>query len=340
MHVKLPNSHQGTAEHFANIDLIRFVAALSIIVFHLFGEFTIVKYTNTTLTFFLKRYAIYSSGVDLFFVISGFVIVRGLSSRNISPAIFLKGRARRIVPIYWIVTATTLLLTLLTNLLGISKIHLASARQIFESLFFFATYSKSGHPIVQQGWTLEYEVAFYLIISGFLIFAKTFLRNLFFLAGVVLFSICVPSHRLFLEFAAGITIGLLPSTPLKFRKINYILILGSLSILSFIFARHISVSDRLFYTIPYGILLYAAVNAPQLRSNVVLWLGKISYPVYLSQGLVIPVIYQYIKPLNQISSWELLGVFFAGINLSLLLGISFYHYIDRPITEKLKRIGW
>jgi exopolysaccharide production protein ExoZ len=50
-----------------------------------------------------------ASGVDLFFVISGFVMTLGIDGRDRSPAVFMKDRAIRILPLLWILSCLFLI---------------------------------------------------------------------------------------------------------------------------------------------------------------------------------------------------------------------------------------
>ncbi len=84
----------------ASIQYLRGAAAIAVVIFHQFqgrayGLFDLGKY-----------------GVDLFFVISGFLMVAMTESRETTPIGFLKDRIVRIVPLYW--TATLVAFVLLT----------------------------------------------------------------------------------------------------------------------------------------------------------------------------------------------------------------------------------
>ncbi len=104
-------------------------------------------------------------GVDIFFAISGFVMYSTTSATNTSAQKFLRDRAIRILPLYWLITI----------LLGISALVIPSLfnnfevhpTQIVESLLFIPFYNEDGNirPILSMGWTLHYEVAFYLVTA-------------------------------------------------------------------------------------------------------------------------------------------------------------------------------
>src|SRR5579883_269260 len=102
-----------------------------------------------------------AAGVDLFFVISGFVMVyssESLFARPGAPATFLGRRIARIVPLYW---ATT---TLVIFSRGLP----VDARQLLGSYFFIPYMGEDQQmlPLYGVGWTLNYEMLFYLVFSA------------------------------------------------------------------------------------------------------------------------------------------------------------------------------
>jgi exopolysaccharide production protein ExoZ len=107
------------------------------------------------------------AGVDLFFVISGFVMVLVTSTREHTAGEFLLSRATRIVPVYWFYTfACWLLLLAAPRLFTATE---ASVRHLVLSLLFvphaIAAAPGEFSPLVKLGWTLNYEVFFYLMFT-------------------------------------------------------------------------------------------------------------------------------------------------------------------------------
>jgi peptidoglycan/LPS O-acetylase OafA/YrhL len=150
--------------HKTNIDLLRICAATAIVLSHTSGEFTLRHYDNTFINFIVNNYGFLSSGVDLFFVISGYVIMLSIDSNYKNPISFLKGRVRRIVPIYWMLTLLTVFFISITNFFGLSDISQPTKSKFFSSLLFTTKISDNAPPIIQQGWTLEFEMLFYAIV--------------------------------------------------------------------------------------------------------------------------------------------------------------------------------
>ena len=96
-------------------------------------------------------------GVDLFFVISGFVMVyssEGLFGRPGAPVKFFARRVARIVPLYWAATA----------ILVWFVVPYASTKAVLGSLF-FAPHIPSEAPLLFVGWTLVFEMFFYAVFA-------------------------------------------------------------------------------------------------------------------------------------------------------------------------------
>ncbi len=100
-------------------------------------------------------------GVSIFFVISGFIIFK--TSRNLAEnwsgaKNFIIKRAIRIYPIYWLSTLLVFLLSPHRSQYGLSE--------IVCSLLLIPHFNPVGgnlHPMLGQGWTLDYEILFYAI---------------------------------------------------------------------------------------------------------------------------------------------------------------------------------
>ena len=101
------------------------------------------------------RSSLGAAGVDVFFVISGFIMVY-VSRRETTPAGFLRARVARVVPLYWLVTMVTMALR-----------HDAGPARLLCSLAFWphAGFDGRDDPVIIQGWTLNYEAFFYGLFS-------------------------------------------------------------------------------------------------------------------------------------------------------------------------------
>ncbi|MFL5287922.1 MAG: acyltransferase family protein [Rhodopila sp.] len=113
----------------------------------------------------------WAAGVDIFFVISGFVIVHASASLFTVPGgsrEFLRRRLIRIVPLYWLMTT----LFLIAALLRPAAVHgsVGGPAYILASYLFLPWPRPDGlpQPAFELGWTLNYEMFFYLVLAPFL----------------------------------------------------------------------------------------------------------------------------------------------------------------------------
>jgi len=107
-----------------------------------------------------------NNGVDIFFVISGFVMVYTQSNNPRSAFSFFSNRILRIVPTYWLLSVAVVVLFVLipSTFRGLK---LTGAYSL-TSLFFVSRIFGYDYPIIYVGWTLEYEMPFYaLFAAGF-----------------------------------------------------------------------------------------------------------------------------------------------------------------------------
>lgn len=156
------------AREVVSIQYLRGIAALMVVFSHANAQFQ-------SPTHMLFR-NIGWSGVDLFFVISGFVMTYITSARPMSSGEFLRRRIARIAPLYWVMTAFTAALVLLApRLFDRSQF---SPLELATSLLFIPFRNPgSGDiaPLLKLGWTLNYEMFFYLCFAA-LLFLKPLRR--------------------------------------------------------------------------------------------------------------------------------------------------------------------
>jgi peptidoglycan/LPS O-acetylase OafA/YrhL len=154
------------------IDGLRGVAALGVVFYHVDAgaRLSYGDWTPPWLTWLLHQGAL---GVDVFFVISGFVIAYSVRAATYTPG-FLGGfalrRFIRLDPPYWLAIALEVVIIQLTLSLGTASasIALPSVAQIFAHAI-YAQHVFGLGDIVPVFWTLCYEVQFYLFFVGALV---------------------------------------------------------------------------------------------------------------------------------------------------------------------------
>ncbi len=105
-------------------------------------------------------------GVILFFVISGFIMVAVTGTERFDAGDFLRRRFIRIVPMYWSATLFAALLALLAPQLFKTTVY--DGGQLVLSLLFIPFHnpvSHGIHPLYKLGWTLNYEMFFYVCFA-------------------------------------------------------------------------------------------------------------------------------------------------------------------------------
>ena len=111
-------------------------------------------------------------GVKIFFVISGFVMWITTAETDISPVSFWRRRLIRIVPMYWLFISLFVAIFLFRPQYFNSTA--LTPENVFKSFLFIPHYhaiQKFIAPILIPGWSLNYEVFFYLIF-GLVLFIK------------------------------------------------------------------------------------------------------------------------------------------------------------------------
>lgn len=322
-------------ETLFGIQHLRAFAALAVVVFH-------AAERNG------QHFAIGAAGVDVFFVVSGFIMMAISDRRPLAPAAFLRDRFLRIAPSYWIVT-TIMVLGAAAGLFP--NLQLSLGHVLGSYLFIPVASPSTGEfwPVLVQGWTLNYELFFYLAFAMVLFLPPRW--RLAALAGtlgaVVLLGSTMQSgdpgiaafytRPLILEFAAGAVLaklwkhGALPP-PLA----GGILMAASIAGFVAIHALGLPFDERLCG--PLAVMLVLGMLAVEAggtlpRLPVGAYIGNASYSIYLWHTLAISVVTKAGVMLS------LPPVLTAAIGIvgGVLLGCTAYELVEKPLQAVLKR---
>jgi exopolysaccharide production protein ExoZ len=175
------------------IQVLRFFAAAAVIAFHAAGVAPDGFKVPDGAAAFALSYG--GRGVDLFFVISGFIIFYATHisyathGARLTAAEFLRRRVERIVPLYFfVIFAVTILGVTLPATFGTPGWF--TPRHILKSLAFIA-FTDGEMPVVYVGWSLEYEMYFYLAVALLMALTRDVWRNI-----VMIFSALVTLGRI------------------------------------------------------------------------------------------------------------------------------------------------
>ena len=289
------------------------------------------------------------AGVDIFFVISGFVIVhasRPLFGAKGAAGHFAMRRLARIVPPYWLMT--TLFLGVMLLLPGSINGDAGGLGYIVKSYLFIPCARPDGlvQPVLGLGWTLNYEMFFYLAFVFFLFFRQviavilaTILLTAFVLAGRagLLHGVVLQtwSDPIVLEFCAGMLLALLPGKFTLHAAIRVAIVVGALILLYL----QPGWNRLAAYGIPAAALVFAAIigkPAPGMP-RVEIWLirlGDASYALYLVHPFVMRAVALLWLHLHKPG-----GVYaYIAICLALaqIAALAIHKFFERPVTRWLR----
>ena len=333
-------------EQYYGIQILRFVAAIIVVITHSFF------YANQRLGGEEIHWGNGSYGVDIFFVISGFVMVISSShliSEPLGWAKFSIQRLIRITPMYWLATTIKLFVMLLSMDLVLNSGNF-SVSDIVNS-YLFIPYEKAGkiEPLLGVGWTLVFEMFFYLIFA----FSLLVRANIYLFTGIIMISLSLlslfrpESHPVYmflfdsivLEFWMGMLIGYLT---IKNKLINkYIGLFFATSSLLFIIlysGKSYGIPRVVLHGIPAAILVYSTISIEALLKKtpkLLLYLGAASYSLYLFHSITLPAIPVVLKKFGLINTYASVSIsIFASLPMALLI----YYYIENPTTKILRKI--
>ena len=334
---------------FLSIQYLRAAAALLIVFYHM--EVQLRRWGDAG----YWPHAL-AAGVDIFFVISGFIIWTVTSGRPVTPLQFYARRAGRIVPLYWTLTTIALLAGLIQPALvhsgGLSLVH------ILASYCFIAAPHPTLHlpePVVVPGWTLNYEMFFY-VLFGLLLPLRPRDRLLAMgcmLGGLVLAGRLagfdpetVPgfyTHDIMLEFLLGMGLGALSAAGWRCGA-------GAAAACLLAGAVALAAGGELGYGMPRIVILGVPAalivggalmleHAGRVRTwPLVRLLGDASYSLYLTHAWVLSLMGQAWTRLHldgRPGGWA--GYVAASLLGSILCGLLTYWLVERPFQDLLRR---
>ena len=155
----------------SSIQVLRALAALMVVVHHVQPDAALLAQASGS-AFHPAHFLPWMAGVDIFFVVSGFIMVhssRELLGRPGAAGLFLRRRLVRIVPLYWAMTGLFLLVGAVKP--SVLNSGPPDAAQILGSLLFWPMLSTQGfvQPVYSLGWTLNYEMLFYGVFAAALL---------------------------------------------------------------------------------------------------------------------------------------------------------------------------
>jgi exopolysaccharide production protein ExoZ len=318
---------------YLSLQYLRAFAALAVVLFHACQWADI-------------NFDIGAGGVDVFFIISGFLMWRITEDPRVTAQGFLLRRIGRVAPLYWIVT------------LALAGLAVAAPHFIWQvrpepahvllSLLFVPHLDPVGipFPLLPPGWTLNYEAVLYLVFTASLLGPRRwrFALVLGALAAIpVIGLLYVPLFPLFanpmmLEFAAGVMLA-------KLLEISEGPTLGAgwsliaLGLVSFATLRLLGIHSDFgrwaLWGVPAVMIVTGALGVEARgglpRSDMLKHFGDASYAIYLGHWPIILVIGKFVGPER---GW----LFVISVSLAALIGGLALHYaLEKPLLRLARR---
>ena len=320
------------------VQYLRGVAALLVVFHH-------VRNPGNGLFDPIAHWQFGQAGVDLFFLISGYIMYS--VARDQRAGDFLWRRVVRIVPLYWIATFF-LYFQIAIGFPGV----LPSAEVLVKSLLFVPHYHyhTAGEiwPFLIPGWTLNYEMFFYLIFAAGLAFRQVLPVVLLvgggLIAGGQLIPFNVPNALLatytspiITEFFQGMLIALVHQR----RSLAQWWALLPIGVMMLAVFGNLDAPRLLIWGLPMTLVLIGALaiedggalpSWPQLHR-----LGDASYSIYLTHGFAIQaaLLIWWRVPFE---GWLQFAIFTpVAVIGCAVAGVLVYHYVERPIQCWLTR---
>lgn len=322
-----------------SVQYARGLAAVSVLLFHALRDGGVTSYPEGVL----------QAGVDVFFVISGFIMWVTTHRSSIGPKAFLGKRIRRIVPLYWLFTAIAISIAVVAPALGKST----GVRHAVASFLFLPAVNPVTHiaePVLAPGWTLNHEMLFYLIFALALTFspkprlvAVIGLNTGMALIGALTHGPLLLSfymNPIILEFVLGVIVGWMYTSGYTLpRPASAVLIATSVFVMvACAAAWGQTVLLRVaVWGIPAAVILIAlalAENAkPVTQRRSWQFLGDASYSVYIVHGVVLAALLSMVNHLGA----PVLVMIPVGAPIAVAFGLAVYQYVERPMTNYLRR---
>ena len=320
----------GLQNKIDSIQVLRFFAAFSVMMVHLpVFEFGIW-------------------GVDIFFVISGFIMMYVTENNE---KFFLLKRIFRIVPLYWILTLGVFALAILVP--DVLNNTTANIVHLIKSLFFIP-FDKNGaghFPILFLGWTLNFEVIFYFLFFLSLVFFKEnrmIACSIFIIIFLVLnkifseknFIFETYANDIFIEFIFGMILFTIwkkyknkISTNLSNHFICLAILLVSIFILNYYnFSRSVSYGLPSLILAVYFLFFLNHLKFPKILVS----LGDASYCIYLLH----PYVIQFFYKILEINEYDIIIELVFTLIISIIVfivSLLIYKFIEFPINGSLRK---
>ena len=341
---------------FYEIDLLRFIAAISVVFYHYaFIGATRPDYNPLVFPELIPVAKYGYLGVELFFIISGYVVL--LSAQGKTVRQFFVSRVTRLYPAYWVACTLTFLVKIIWGAGTSTKLSMIGALGA-EPLQYVYNMTMFQHflgimDIAGPYWSLAVEITFYFLIS--LLMGYYLLRYVDWFLLLWLGYVALPkvaySGTLFTElffrgyapyFIAGMLFYLLQERKGRTRFRYALLVAAYLLALrtciseakELAIVNHIDISiiiTALIVTVCF--LIFGLISAQKVNFGSCSWLkwaGALTYPLYLLHNDIAFIAFHHLQ--GAFNKYLLLG---GAVTVMLALAFLTYQFVEKPFGKYL-----
>ena len=300
-----------------------------------------------------------AGGVDIFFVISGFIMWQSTARRKTAPDDFLRKRLARIAPLYWLMTLVMCATPFISGTLARGLV--PDIRHTLASFAFIPWHSSRDDPgiffpVYTPGWTLNFEMFFYIVFAASLWIADwrwRFLALITTFGSLVWIGCYAPEKSaaawmlapIILEFAGGLCIGAWAGmqSALSAPVAAVMIIAGFLAMSATPEAGFVDAARVIHWGIPAMFIVLGAVELERHRL-VPRWrllhlAGDASYALYLTHLFVIGACAIGWHALHLwTSTVGVIAFFVVTFVASQLIAILAHRYIELPLNEAARKL--
>jgi exopolysaccharide production protein ExoZ len=335
---------------FVSLQGARALAALIVVFFHCQVVMSLPKYWNHS----LSRYFLFGhSGVEVFFVLSGIVILHAHLNDIGKPAriaSFFWKRFRRIYPVYWLFLLAILPVYLLIPSFGIGYERVP----IVMLQSFLLVYLSRTETILPVAWTLCHEVMFYVVFASLLLNRKlgTILISLWIAASACALLVWSPPNLVALQYISPLHLlfGFGMVVLLLVRNISlpgWPLVLAGLAgfIACALYENHSGVEASFLLDVGYGIgaaLVLCGAMFMELQGRLPIprflkLLGDASYAIYLAHYPAMSMLAKVFYPLWKRYPLPYIFPVVAMVATSTAIGVLIHLWIEKPVLRMLSK---